>query len=166
MNSPRSGFRRAAVASWALSSIGVAGVAGASALAYADTVRPAPVEVPAVESVAVDPGASPAVDGPAVPEVVSPTDAPPPPPPPPPAAAEPAPTENRAPVSQAPVETYTPRTTPEPQYTPKTAVQQAPAQQTQAPASQPAFPIRTSHTPSVGSSSPAYVPHVTRARGS
>ena len=44
--------------------------------------------------------------------------------------------------------------------------QQAPAQQTQTSASQPAFPIRTSHTPSVGSSSPVFIPHVTRARGS
>lgn len=160
MNSPRSGFRRAAVASWALSGIGVAGVAGASALAYADTVRPAPVEVPAVEPVAGDPGTSPVVYGPPVSEVVSPSDAPPPPPP------GPAPTYTPEPVTQAPVETYTPRTAPAPQSTPKTAVQQAPAQQTQTSASQPAFPIRTSHTPSVGSSSPVFVPHVTRARGS
>ena len=41
MNSPRSGFRRAAVASWALAGIGVAGVAGASQLAYAGTLKPA-----------------------------------------------------------------------------------------------------------------------------
>ncbi|BBY63838.1 hypothetical protein MHEL_20810 [Mycolicibacterium helvum] len=151
------------MASWALSGIGVAGVAGASALAYADTVRPVPAEAPAADSVAGDPATSPVVYGPAVPEAVSPTDTPPPPPPPVP---EPAPTSNPEPVTQAPVETYTPRSTPAPQYTPKTAVQQAPVQQTQAPASQPAFPIRTSHTPSVGSSSPNFTPHVTRTRGS
>ena len=142
MSTPRSGFRRAAVASWALSGIGVAGVAGASALAYADTVRPAPVEVPAVESTAGDPVTSPGVWGPPIAEVVAPTEAPP------------------------PAATQAPETTRTPQYTPKTVVQQAPVQQTQAPASQPAFPIRTSHTPSVGSSSPVFVPHVTRARGS
>jgi outer membrane biosynthesis protein TonB len=163
MNSPRSGFRRAAAASWALSAIGVAGVAGASALAYADTVKPAPEEAPAVESVTGDPGTGPVEYGPPVPEVGPTTDAPLPPPPP---APEPAPTYNPEPVTQAPVETYTPRSTPAPQYTPtpKTAVQQAPVQQ--APASQPAFPIRTNHTPSVGRSSPNFSPPVTRARGS
>ena len=41
MDSPRSGFRRAAIASWALAGIGVAGVAGASALAYTETLKPA-----------------------------------------------------------------------------------------------------------------------------
>ncbi|MCW2686089.1 MAG: hypothetical protein JWR37_979 [Mycobacterium sp.] len=39
MDSPSAGFRRAAAASWALVGIGIAGVAGASALAYADTVK-------------------------------------------------------------------------------------------------------------------------------
>ena len=47
MHSPRSGFRRAAVASWALAGMGIAGVVGASALAYAETVKPAAAEVPA-----------------------------------------------------------------------------------------------------------------------
>jgi hypothetical protein len=148
------------VASWALAGIGVAGVAGASALAYADTVKPAPVEAPADEPVAGDPGPSPVVYAPPVPEVVPPTDTPLPP------APEPAPTYTQEPVTQAPVETTTPRYTPAPQYTPKTAVQPAPVQQTQAPASQPAFPIRTSHAPSVGSSSPNFTPRVTRSRGS
>ena len=45
MTSPRSGFRRTAIASWALAGIGAAGVAGASSLAYADTLKP--VELPA-----------------------------------------------------------------------------------------------------------------------
>ncbi len=47
MDTPRQGFRRAAVTSWALVGLGVAGVAGASALAYSDTVKPAVVAVPA-----------------------------------------------------------------------------------------------------------------------
>ena len=44
MNSPRSGFRRAAIASWALAGLGVAGVAGASEMAYADTLKPPAAE--------------------------------------------------------------------------------------------------------------------------
>lgn len=51
MNSPRSGFRRAAVASWALAGLGAAGVAGASALAYGDTAKPTPAQ-DAVQNVA------------------------------------------------------------------------------------------------------------------
>lgn len=159
MNSPRSGFRRAAVASWALAGIGVAGVAGASALAYADTLRPAPAEAPAAGPIPEDPGTGPVLSGPPVPDVGPSTDIPPAPAPPP--APPPAPA-----VTEAPAATHTPQYTPAPQYTPKTAVQQAPPQETQAPASQPAFPIRTSHAPSVGSSSPNFTPHVTRTRGS
>ena len=34
------GFRRAKVTSWVLVGVGIAGVGGASALAYADTVKP------------------------------------------------------------------------------------------------------------------------------
>lgn len=57
MDSPRSGFRRATIASWALAGIGIAGVAGASTLAYADTLKPqaeAPVEaaIPALGALA------------------------------------------------------------------------------------------------------------------
>ncbi len=158
MKTPRSGFRRAAVASWTLAGIGVAGVAGASALAYADTYKPPPVaEVPAPE--VIDP---------------APVVAPPPPPvdvPPPPPVDTPPPAP--APVVQAPVQTYTPV------YTPKAPVQQqAPAQQ-QAPSSsssssssssgQSAFPIRKSHIPSGGSVSGGgnnFSPHVTVSRGS
>ncbi len=51
MTSPRSGFRRAAVASWTLAGLGVAGVAGASALAYADTYKPPVAEATAPEAV-------------------------------------------------------------------------------------------------------------------
>jgi len=39
MDSPQVGFRRAAVASWALVGVGIAGVLGGSVLAYADTIE-------------------------------------------------------------------------------------------------------------------------------
>jgi hypothetical protein len=52
MDSPRSGMRRARAVSWALAGLGIAGVAGTSTLAYADTFRPPATEVP---TVAVDP---------------------------------------------------------------------------------------------------------------
>ena len=58
MTSPRSGFRRTAIASWALAGIGAAGVAGASSLAYADTLKP--VELPAAVQSEAPPAALPA----------------------------------------------------------------------------------------------------------
>jgi outer membrane biosynthesis protein TonB len=155
MDSPRSGFRRAAAASWALAGIGVAGVAGASALAYGDTVKPAPVEIPAVDTATTDPAvelppAPPVVELPPVPPVVDP---------PPTPEVTPEPT-----VTQAPVETYTPK----PTYTQKPTVQQqAPAAPTTK--SQPSFPIRQSHAPLSGggtSGGNSFSPHVTRSRGS
>ena len=172
MNSPRSGFRRAAVASWTLAGIGVAGVAGASALAYADTYKPPVAEVP-VDAVA--PAAP--VELPPAPPVVLP---------PPPAAETPAPApapeQAFAPepvATEAPVQTYVPTYTPEPTYTPKytqaPAAQQAPVQQApvqqQAPApkSTSSFPIRQSHVPVGGGSSSggnSFSPHVTFSRGS
>jgi hypothetical protein len=54
MNSPRSGFRRAAIASWALAGLGVAGVAGTSVLAYGDTLKPVAADAPA----AIEPAAA------------------------------------------------------------------------------------------------------------
>jgi protein TonB len=39
MDSPRAGYRRAAAASWALAGLALTAVGGASALAYADTVK-------------------------------------------------------------------------------------------------------------------------------
>ena len=88
MNSPRSGFRRTAVASWALAGIGAAGVAGASALAYAGTVKPAPEPV----SVAGEPTTDPAGPADGIPTVVGAAAAPvatqPPAPPPPPVPAQ------------------------------------------------------------------------------
>jgi periplasmic protein TonB len=165
MNNPRSGFRRAAVASWTLAGIGVAGAAGASALAYADTYRPPVAEAPAPEAV------EPAV-------VDAPVNLPPAPPvvvPPPTVDTPPAP----EPVAtEAPVQTYTPNYTPEPTYTPKytqapvvqqAPVQQAPVQQAPAPKSTSSFPIRQSHVPIGGgqtSGGNSFSPHVTISRGS
>jgi len=159
MTSPRSGFRRAAVASWTLAGIGVAGVAGASALAYAETYHPTVAEAPAPEAV------EPAV-------VDAPVNLPPAPPvvlPPPTVDTPPAPV-----VTEAPAQTYTPKYTPEPTSTPKytqaPVVQQAPVQQApvqQAPKS--SFPIRQSHVPSGGgqtSGGNSFSPHVTVSRGS
>jgi protein TonB len=167
MTSPRSGFRRAAIASWTLAGIGVAGVAGASALAYADTYKPPVAEATAPE--AVDPAV---VDAPVSLAPAPPVVLPPPTVDTPPPAPDPAP----APVaSEAPVQTYTPQYTPEPTYTPKytqaPVVQQAPVQQApvqQAPKSSSSFPIRQSHVPAGGGSSSGnnFSPHVTISRGS
>ncbi|MDT5080984.1 MAG: hypothetical protein QOJ80_5621 [Mycobacterium sp.] len=73
MDSPRSGFRRATAASWALVGVGIAGVAGTSTLAYADTFKPPTTEAPFV---AVDPAPpelslTPALEGPTVPDPVN-----------------------------------------------------------------------------------------------
>jgi len=159
MNTPRSGFRRAAVASWTLAGIGVAGVAGASALAYADTYRPPVAEATAPE--AVEPAVVDApVNLPPAPPVVLPLPTVETPPPPP--APEPV-------VTEAPAQTYAPKYTPEPTYTPEytqaPAVQQAPVQQ----APKSSFPIRTTHVPVGGgqtSGGNSFSPHVTISRGS
>ncbi|PND57539.1 hypothetical protein CRM90_11085 [Mycobacterium sp. ENV421] len=166
MDSPRSGFRRAAVTSWALAGIGIAGVAGASALAYGDTVKPVVAELPPADPVATDP----AVDLPPAPPVVEPAPAPVP------VADTPAPPPSPEPtVAPAPAQTYTPQPaytpqptyTQKPAYTPKATVQeQAPAPSTK---SQPAFPIRQSHVPAGGggtSGGNSFSPHVTVSRGS
>ena len=169
MTSPRSGFRRAAVASWTLAGLGVAGVAGASALAYADTFKPPVAEAAAPE--AVEPAVidAPVNLPPAPPVVLPPPTVDAPPPPPVPAATE------------APVQTYTPQYTPEPTYTPKytqapvvqqAPVQQAPVQQApvqQAPKSSGSFPVRQSHVPVGGGQTSGgnnFSPHVTISRGS
>lgn len=151
--------------SWALAGIGIAGVAGASALAYGDTVKPVVAELPPVDPVATDPAA----DLPPAPPVVEPAPAPAP------AADTPAPPSPEPTVAPAPAEastpqqTYTPQPTytQKPAYTPKATVQeQAPAPSTK---SQPAFPIRQSHVPAGGggtSGGNSFSPHVTVSRGS
>jgi periplasmic protein TonB len=116
MDSPRSGFRRATAASWTLAGLGIAGVAGASSLAYADTYKPPVtddpvyvVEEPASEIVPAPlPVLPPPVDH------VTPTvDVPPPPPP----------------VTAA---------VPTPEYTPRYTPQQQPVVQAAAPITQQA----------------------------
>jgi periplasmic protein TonB len=164
MDSPRAGFRRATATSWALVGIGIAGVAGASTLAYADTVKPpvayvpddsaapggelvpTPAEnlppVPDVATMVVDPPAPPVTTQPPVPQVTP---------------------ENT--VDQAPVRTYEPV----PANTPEQTVEQAPAPVThQAPipkVSSPPTTQRRLSTPTTVNS-PNYSRPVTRSRGS
>jgi protein TonB len=166
MDSPRSGFRRAAITSWALAAIGLAGVAGASTLAYADTVKPQPAEAPVDATMPADLAQTPAVNLPPVPEVVSSTDDPPPLPAP---GTTEAPVPEVAPettVDEAPVQTYTPT----PEYTPEQTVEQAPApvtHATQTPrvSAPPSTTQRRNLTPTTVMA-PNYSPHVTTSRGS
>ncbi|GLP76721.1 hypothetical protein TUM20983_38310 [Mycobacterium antarcticum] len=136
MDSPRSGFRRAAAASWALMGLGVAGVAGASALAYVDTVKP-PVATAAVES--------------APPQVIPPLISPPLVEPPP------VPDVSTTTVEPAPEPQYTPvpEYTPVPQYT-----TQAPAPRASTP---PTTKRRLAPTTVMA---PNYSPQITVSRGS
>jgi protein TonB len=146
MNSPRSGFRRAAATSWALAGIGVAGVACASTLAYADTFKP-PVQTPAEVAIPAAPedlNPPSAVDLAPVPDVATPTVDPPP---------DPVTTE-------APVQRYTPEQTYEQAPAPVTHVAPAPTKVTTAPTTQ-----RRVSTPTMVQS-PNYSPHVSVSRGS
>lgn len=163
MDTPRSGFRRAAAASWALVGLGVAGVAGTSALAYGDTVKPAPVELPAV---AVDPApvqaSVPALDAPPSSDPVLTTDPAPP-------VAPPTTVEHAPALSQAPLPEYTPQYT-APQYTPEYTPQ--PTETAQAPVtheaqipSTPPTTKRRSLTPTTVAG-PSYSPRITMSRGS
>ena len=170
MDSPRPGFRRAAVTSWALVGVGIAGVAGASALAYADTVKPAVADVgadaaiPAPEELVPVPRREPSTgtgrrdDGRG-----------PPPPPIPATTAPPAPEYTpQTTVEQPPVATYTPVPEYTPQYTPEPTVEQAPPVTHQAPATQAQAPPTTKRrnlTPTTVMA-PNYSPHVTISRGS
>jgi hypothetical protein len=150
MDSPRLGFRRAAVTSWALVGVGIAGVAGASALAYADTVKPAVADVgadaviPTYEELVPPP----ADNLPPAPAVVTTTDGPPPPP---------IPATTAPPAAE-----YTP------QYAPEPTVEQAPPVTRQAPATKTQAPPTTRRrnlTPTTVMA-PNYSPHVTISRGS
>lgn len=152
MDSARSGLRRAAATSWALAGIGVAGVAGASSLAYADTFKPAataPVEVE-VSTAPADVAPAAVADLPPAPTTVDPPPVP-------------APVTTQAPVStEASVK----------QYIPKQTYQEAPApvtHQTQAPAPTKASTSTTTtrhvNAPSTVKS-PNYSPHVTISHGS
>ena len=173
MDSPRLGFRRAAATSWALVGVGITGVAGASFLAYTDTVKPAVADVgadaatPAPEELVP----SPAENLPPAPDVVTTAEGPPPPIPAtiPPPAAEYAPqtTVEQPPVpTSTPVREYTPQYTP--RYTPEPTVEQAPPVTHQAPATKAQAPPTTKRrnlTPATVMA-PNYSPHVTISRGS
>jgi periplasmic protein TonB len=163
MDSPRTGFRRATVASWALVGIGVAGVAGASALAYADTVKPPVAYVP---DDAAAPGEelvpTPAENLPPAPEVVTTAvDSPAPPV----TAEAPLPQVTaETTVDQAPVRTYEPV----PVNTPEQTVEQAPATVThQAPTPRVTSPPTTQRRLSTPTTvnSPNFSRPVTRSRG-
>lgn len=134
MNSPRSGFRRAAVASWALAGLGAAGVAGASALAYGDTVKPAQDAVQSVASVE-----QPAVTLPVTAPAPVSTELP----------APPVTAQQSAPTYDAPAPQYTQTYAPAPvqTYAPEPAQTYAPA-----PAAAPQGPVGGSST-STGKSS-------------
>jgi protein TonB len=156
MDSPRLGFRRAAVTSWALVGVGVAGVAGASALAYTDTVKPAVADVGADAAIPTreELVPSPAENLPPAPDVATTTEGPP---------APPVPTTTAPPTPE-----YTPAPEYTPQYTPQQTLEQAPPVTHQAPATQAQSPPTTKRrnlTPTTVMA-PNYSPHVTISRGS
>jgi hypothetical protein len=156
MNSPRSGFRRAAIASWALAGIGAAGVVGASTLAYGDTVKPAATDLVEQTSAGQQAGPTPGVPP------TAPVTMPAVPPPPPPTTDVPTPeTSTQTTVDQAPVRTFAP----EPTYTRQTTVEQAPATQQSAAPTAPRTTQRRALTPATVVS-PNFSPHVSRSRGS
>ena len=156
MDSPRSGLRRARAASWALAGVGVAAVAGTSALAYADTFKPAATHAPII---VVDPAPpelvpTPVQDVPApLGPVTTATDPAPPITADPPAAPPPPPT-----VAQAPVT----RETPVPEYTPEYTPQQT--YESHAPSTPPTTKRRNLTPTTV--MAPNYSPQITVSRGS
>ena len=168
MDSPRSGFRRAAATSWALAGIGIAGVGGASVLAYGDTVKPVSADAPAdaVEPAQGDLGSNPPLNVRPAPDVVAPTVDPPPPPlttaaPPPPPPPPPEVTPEKT-VEQAPVATYTPT----PEYTPEPTVEPAPVTQEAPPPVVKAPPTTRRVLTPTTVMAPNYSPRITRSSGS
>ncbi|MDX1890746.1 hypothetical protein [Mycolicibacterium sp. 050158] len=158
MDSPRSGLRRARAASWALVGVGVAGVAGASSLAYADTYKPPAVTAPVV---AIEPAPALAPEAPpASSPVTTTTDLAPPTTDLAPPTTDPAPpTTDPAPVEPAPTTHWTPT----PEYTPSWTTEQAPAPTT--PASQPPTTRRRPLAPTTVMA-PNYSPRITMSHGS
>lgn len=149
MDTPRSGFRRATATSWALAGIGIAGVTGASTLAYADTVSVTAKPSTDVTATIVETG-----------------------PPSPPAAASPIPLPSlpAAPaVTTTTVEPPAPLVTrqPVPAYTPEPTHEPAPVTH-EAPTTKVAAPSTTKRRQSTPATvvSPNYSPHVTVSRGS
>ncbi len=158
MDSPRAGFRRAAAASWALTGIGIVGVAGSSVLAYTDTVKAPPAPSPAgvVELAPPDPGLGALPPVAPAPEAVTTTVDPPPPPMP---AVEQEPESGET-------SDYTPDYTPE--YSPETTVAQVPTTVDAPAAARPApSPTTRYHriTPTTVAA-PSYSPPIVRSRGS
>ena len=171
MDSPRPGFRRAAVTSWALVGVGIAGVAGASALAYADTVKPAAADVgadaaiPAPEELVPS---SPAENLPPAPNIVTTAEG---------HRHRPSRQRPRHPLRNTPRRRplNSPRSRPiprclntRPEYTPEPTVEQAPPVTHQAPATQgqaPPTSKRRNLTPTTVMA-PNYSPHVTISHGS
>ncbi|MDX1872499.1 hypothetical protein SBI67_10230 [Mycolicibacterium sp. 120266] len=167
MESPRSGFRRAGAVSWALTGLGVAGVAGASTLAYADTFKPAtppPVEVAltapddATAALAVpDMAAEPDVQTPADPAPVLPP--------------ETTRSETTPPETTPPAPPLVTAVAPIPPYSPPSD-EQPPAPSTRA--THPPTPTTVTTSPSTTRrvprpttvNSPNYSPHITISRGS
>lgn len=172
MDSPRSGFRRAAIASWTLVGAGIAGVAGASALAYADTVKPKPAEIPVDATTPADLGPTPTLTLPPIPDAITTADVGPPPPVAPVPEVTPETTVDQAPVTiDAPAATYPPEHTPTytPEYTPQQTVEQAPAPVMQAtPAPKATRPPATQHRNATPPTvmAPNYSPHVSMSHGS
>jgi hypothetical protein len=169
MDSPRLGFRRAAVTSWALVGVGITGVAGASALAYGDTVKPAAADVGADAAIPTHDELvpSPADNLPPAPGVVTTTEGPPPPPIPATAAPSAPEYTPQTTVEQPPVATYTPAPDYTSQYTPEPTVEQAPpvTHQPATPAQAPPTTRRRDLTPTTVMA-PNYSPHVTISHGS
>lgn len=158
MDARRSGFRRAAAASWALAGLGVAGVAGTSALAFADTFKPAPTAVPtfATDPAAEQPGPPPNLDVPPAPgPVVSPEPAP---------LVTPEPTAAPAPVPSA---ALAPPSSPQytPDYTPRVETIPAPVTHASPVPSTPPTTKRRSLTPTTVMA-PNFSPRITISRGS
>jgi protein TonB len=156
MDSPRLGFRRATLTSWALVGVGLAGVAGASTLAYADTATPPVADVPVDAAVPASEELVPA------PDVLTTTEVPPrlptttaPPPPTPETTAQQVPV-----TPESPVPMYTPETTAG--QAPAPVTQEAPTPKVTAP---PTSTKRRQLTPTTVMA-PNYSPHITVSRGS
>ena len=153
MDSPRSGFRRATATSWALVGVGIAGVAGTSALAYADTFRPPATEPPFV---AVDPAAPELVPVP-VPDVA----------PEPDPVTGPTPVAHETTAAQAPATRETPVPEYTPEYTPRPTDEPSPGlvtHESQAPATPPTTKRRNLTPTTV--MAPNFSPHVSMSHGS
>jgi protein TonB len=154
MDSPQSGFRRAAATSWALAGIGMAGVAATSALAYADTFKPQATEAPIVVVEPAPPdelGPAPVLDARQPPVPGAPPNDPPP-------LVTPQTIIEQHPVTQE---------TQAPEYTPRQTYQPVPApvtHQSKAPSAPPTT-RRRDLTPTTVIA-PNYSPRITISHGS